>query len=100
MLCNTTFLSLFRIVVPGPGPSQVEVTRFEDLEETQTEVRLKQNLWNAQGEWEVLQETWSTVSLHVGGQSACGCGQGRRVCMHTLPYIILLPVPCRCALCA
>ena len=61
------------------------MTRFEDLEEMQTEVRLKQNLWNAQGEWEVLQEKWSTVSLrthgrdvHVGVAKAGGCA-----CIHT-----------------
>ena len=53
------------------------MTRFEDLEETQTEVRLKQNLWIAQGEWEVLQEKWRTVSLRVGGQGACGHCQDR-----------------------
>ena len=42
---------------------QVEVTRFEDLEETHAEVKLKQTLWVSQKEWERDYETWTTVSL-------------------------------------
>ena len=41
---------------------QVEVTRFEDLEETHAEVKLKQTLWESQREWEHDYETWTTVS--------------------------------------
>ena len=44
---------------------QVEVTRFEDLEETHTEVKLKQTLWESQREWERDYETWTTVSPQV-----------------------------------
>lgn len=43
---------------------QVEVTRFEDLEETHAEVKLKQTLWESQREWEHDYETWTTVSSH------------------------------------
>ena len=42
---------------------QVEVTRFEDLEETHAEVKLKQTLWESQNEWAQDYETWNTVSI-------------------------------------
>ena len=42
---------------------QVEVTRFEDLEETHAEVKLKQTLWESQREWEHDYETWTTVRI-------------------------------------
>ena len=42
---------------------QVEVTRFEDLEETHAEVKLKQTLWMSQKEWEQDYETWTSVSV-------------------------------------
>ena len=41
---------------------QVEVTKFEDLEETYAEVRLKQTLWKSQQDWEADYELWLTVS--------------------------------------
>ena len=41
---------------------QVEVTRFEELEETHAEVKLKQALWESQREWETDYQTWMTVS--------------------------------------
>ena len=41
---------------------QVEVTRFEDLEETYAEVKLKQTLWESQREWKHDYETWTSVS--------------------------------------
>ena len=41
---------------------QVEVTKFEDLEETHAEVRLKQTLWKSQQDWEADYELWLTVS--------------------------------------
>ena len=40
---------------------QVEVTRFEDLEETHAEVKLKQTLWESQKEWTHDYEIWTTV---------------------------------------
>ena len=42
---------------------QVEVTRFEDLEETHTEVKLKQTLWVSQKDWESDYETWTTAKF-------------------------------------
>ena len=42
---------------------QVEVTRFEDLEETHAEVKLKQTLWQSQKEWAQDCETWTNVSI-------------------------------------
>ena len=47
---------------------QVEVTKYEDLEEAQTEVKLKQTLWNSQTEWESLQEDWMNVSLGISSK--------------------------------
>ena len=44
------------------GNVQVEVTRFEDLEETHAEVKLKQTLWESQKEWAQDYDTWNTVS--------------------------------------
>ena len=41
---------------------QVEVTRFEDLEETHAEVKLKQTLWESQNEWAQDYEAWNNVS--------------------------------------
>ncbi len=43
--------------------NQVEVTRFEDLEETHAEVKLKQSLWLAQKEWETDHDNWMKVQL-------------------------------------
>ena len=42
---------------------KVEVTKFEDLEETHAEVRLKQALWKSQQDWETDYELWLTVSV-------------------------------------
>ena len=39
------------------------MTRFEDLEDTQAEVKLKQTLWESQKEWAHDYDTWNTVSL-------------------------------------
>jgi len=38
------------------------VTRFEELEETHAEVKLKQTLWEAQREWSSDYDKWMTVS--------------------------------------
>ncbi len=40
----------------------MEVSRFEDLEETHAEVKLKQTLWLTQKEWEIDAENWMLVS--------------------------------------
>ena len=40
---------------------KVEVTRFEDLEETHAEVKLKQSLWESQKEWARDYDTWMMV---------------------------------------
>lgn len=40
---------------------QVEVTRFEDLEETHAEVKLKQTLWFTQRDWESDHSSWMKV---------------------------------------
>ena len=50
------------ILVALLGICQVEVTKFEDLEETHAEVRLKQNLWKSQQDWEADYQLWLTVS--------------------------------------
>ena len=46
---------------------QVEVSRFEDLEESHAEVKLKETLWLTQKEWEADAEKWMHVSccMHV-----------------------------------
>ena len=38
------------------------MTRFEELEETHAEVKLKQTLWEAQREWSSDYDKWMTVS--------------------------------------
>lgn len=40
---------------------QVEVTKFEALEELSAEVKLKQLLWDALEEWEALESAWQEV---------------------------------------
>ena len=42
---------------------QVEVTKFDALEEAHAELKLKDMLWNAIDEWDVLLEEWTTVSV-------------------------------------
>ncbi|CAB4027440.1 dynein heavy chain 6, axonemal-like isoform X1, partial [Paramuricea clavata] len=37
---------------------KVEVTKFEELEETHAELKLKQTLWDSSVEWEVNHEDW------------------------------------------
>ena len=41
---------------------KVEVTKFEELDDTYSEVRLKQLLWESQKEWETMYEDWMKVS--------------------------------------
>ena len=41
---------------------QVEVTRFEELDETYAEVKLKQLVWDSQQDWERYFNEWMTVS--------------------------------------
>lgn len=41
---------------------QVEVTRFEELDETFAEVKLKQLVWDSQQDWERYFNEWMTVS--------------------------------------
>ncbi len=41
---------------------KVEVTKFEDLDDTYTEVKLKQLLWESQKEWDNVYEGWMKVS--------------------------------------
>ena len=48
---------------PPPPPTQVEVTRFEDLEEVHAEVKLKQTLWHSQRDWDHDSEEWNTVGM-------------------------------------
>ena len=42
---------------------QVEVTKFDALEETHAELKLKDMLWNAIDEWDGLMSEWTTVSV-------------------------------------
>ena len=41
------------------------MTRFEDLEETHAEVKLKQTLWLTQKEWEEDYKNWMEVFFCV-----------------------------------
>ena len=41
---------------------KVEVTKFEELEDTHAEVKLKQLLWDSQKEWDVAYDGWMKVS--------------------------------------
>ena len=43
--------------------TQVEVTKYEELEETHAELKLKQLLWNSLEEWDVLSAEWTDVSI-------------------------------------
>jgi len=37
---------------------QVEVTKFDELEEVHAELKLKELLWNSLDEWDTLHDTW------------------------------------------
>ena len=60
--------------------TQVEVTKFEDLEETHAEVRLKQTLWQSQKDWATDYESWLNVrcgnhnTYYVLYYIQCTCG--------------------------
>ena len=43
------------------APCQVEVTKFEELEEAHADVKMKKNLWDAQSDWDALYEEWMMV---------------------------------------
>ena len=55
------------------------MTRFEELEETHAEVKLKQTLWEAQREWSSDYDKWMTVST-------TGNNYARVYCIYT--YIV------------
>lgn len=40
---------------------QVEVTKYEELEETHAELKLKQLLWDSLDEWDVMTTEWTEV---------------------------------------
>ena len=40
---------------------KVEVTKFEELDDTYSEVKLKQLLWESSKEWETMYEGWMKV---------------------------------------
>ena len=42
---------------------QVEVTKFEELEETHAELKLKQTLWDSFVEWDVIHQEWMDVRI-------------------------------------
>ena len=42
---------------------QVEVTKFDALEEAMAELKLKELMWNAIDEWDILLADWTQVSL-------------------------------------
>ena len=61
---------MYTLTPPTPSPhhlSQVEVTKFEDLEETHAEVKMKQNLWDSQRDWQNDYQKWMTVQLQHWG---------------------------------
>ena len=45
--------------------TQVEVAKFEELEEVHSELKLKQSLWNSLVEWDVVNGEWLEVSYHL-----------------------------------
>ncbi|XP_065911794.1 dynein axonemal heavy chain 6-like [Dysidea avara] len=40
---------------------KVEVTKFEELEEAHADVKMKKNLWDAQAEWDSLNQRWMMI---------------------------------------
>lgn len=42
---------------------KVEVTKYEDLDDTYSEVKLKQLLWESQKEWETMHEGWMKMDI-------------------------------------
>ena len=51
---------------------KVEVTRFDALEETHAEVKMKQTLWKSLSEWDVLNEEWHNVPFDELNSDALG----------------------------
>ena len=41
--------------------NQVEVAKFEELEEVHAELKLKQSLWNSLADWDVVNNEWLEV---------------------------------------
>ncbi len=52
---------------------KVEVTKFEELDDTYSEVKLKQLLWESQKEWEVMCEEWMKVCRIAYHNYTCTC---------------------------
>lgn len=44
---------------------QVEVTKYEELEDVHAELRLKQLLWDSLDEWDTLVATWKEVKYSL-----------------------------------
>jgi hypothetical protein len=44
---------------------QVEVTKYEELEDVHAELRLKQLLWDSLDEWDTLVATWKEVNYSL-----------------------------------
>ena len=40
---------------------KVEVTKYEELEEVHSEIKLKQLLWKSLGEWDIVLQQWMEV---------------------------------------
>lgn len=55
------YINYNNIIVDHVPPQQVEVTKFEELEEAHADVKMKKNLWDAQSDWDALYEEWMTV---------------------------------------
>ena len=45
--------------------TQVEVAKFEELEEVHAELKLKQALWNSLVEWDVVTDEWLEVGVTI-----------------------------------
>ena len=41
----------------------MEMTRFDELEETHAELKLKHTLWNVQGEFDQISQEWAQTKL-------------------------------------
>ena len=55
------YINYNSIIVYHAPPRQVEVTKFEELEEAHADVKMKKNLWDAQSDWDALYEEWMMV---------------------------------------
>ena len=66
---------------------KVEVTKFEQLDDTYSEVKLKQLLWESQREWEAMCEEWMKVCRIDYTIYTCTVHVVIRTCIVTCMYV-------------